>query len=81
MPIWKLFLRLKQENVIVVVSLVMLLICEKNEKRVSICCSHTANVGYFHTQSLDPLLKGQFDEWEGGQGLHLVERFKMRACI
>lgn len=27
---------------------------------------HTSNMDHFHVQSLHPLLKGQFDEWEKG---------------
>lgn len=38
----------------------MLLICGKNGKTESVCCSHTAIMDHFHVQSLDPLLKGQF---------------------
>lgn len=74
-PIWKLCLRLNQENVIVDVSLVALLIYGKNGMTMNMCCSHTANRDRLHTQSLEPLLTGQLDAWETGQGPRIVERF------
>lgn len=46
-PIWKLCLRLNEENVIVGVSLVILLICGKNGKTMNKWCSHTANMAAF----------------------------------
>lgn len=55
----------------------MLLICGKHGRTVS----HTANMDHFHMQAMDPLLKGQADEWERGQGPRVVGRLKKREWI
>lgn len=56
-------LRLNQKNKIVGVLLMMLLPHLWKEREGSKpVCGHTANTGHFHTQSLDPPLKGQFLE-------------------